>query len=334
MLARRLHSSASRMSRGMEASVAPVASFDEIYRGKVLVFRQLAPVQRLVSHAQRSLATALAHPNPPESPSTSPDEVASFVEQCGAACDTFNADPAAEVLWRGVVEAVCGEARSPHVFWDCYKLRCSPVAAATARWDKTRLHAASPTQSVLPPHRDTWGSCCHAQINWWAPIFPVASDRTLELFPSHFTTVVPNTSGEWTVKQFTQWRKSLAEAGEFARGSDPDPAATQPPDQNMMLPTVVGEGRAGEGFGGGEAVVVEPGDLVLFSAAHLHRSIPNTSNLHRFSTEVRTVFLPDVQAGVGAPNVDCAVDKPPKLNWFHSLEDRRVKASDVFKNAE
>jgi len=51
----------------------------------------------------------------------------------------------------------------------------------------------------------------------------------------------------------------------------------------------------------GLPIVVECGDVVIFSAAHLHRSIPNTTDKTRFSAEVRTVYMPDVVAGRGAP---------------------------------
>jgi len=65
----------------------------------------------------------------------------------------------------------------------------------------------------------------------------------------------------------------------------------------------------------GLPIVVECGDVVIFSAAHLHRSIPNTTDKTRFSAEVRTVYMPDVVAGRGAPNVDSAAASP-KLKWF------------------
>lgn len=49
-----------------------------------------------------------------------------------------------------------------------------------------------------------------------------------------------------------------------------------------------------------------PGDLLCFSGAHLHASVPNTSGLTRFSVETRTVNADDVQHGRAAANVDGA----------------------------
>ena len=47
-----------------------------------------------------------------------------------------------------------------------------------------------------------------------------------------------------------------------------------------------------------------PGQVLLFSGAQLHNSIPNTSGRARFSVDFRTVYMPDLMAGRGAPLVD------------------------------
>lgn len=47
-----------------------------------------------------------------------------------------------------------------------------------------------------------------------------------------------------------------------------------------------------------------PGDLLCFSGAHLHASVPNTTELTRLSFETRTVNRADMAAGSGAPDVD------------------------------
>jgi hypothetical protein len=46
------------------------------------------------------------------------------------------------------------------------------------------------------------------------------------------------------------------------------------------------------------------GGVILFSAAHLHASVPNTSGRTRFSFDFRTVHLDDIGAKRGAPNID------------------------------
>jgi ectoine hydroxylase-related dioxygenase (phytanoyl-CoA dioxygenase family) len=67
-------------------------------------------------------------------------------------------------------------------------------------------------------------------------------------------------------------------------------------------------------------VVLEPGDLLCFSGAHLHASVPNVSERTRVSVELRTVNLDDFRSGRGAPNLDGRAPQVP-LQWFRSIVD-------------
>jgi hypothetical protein len=51
-------------------------------------------------------------------------------------------------------------------------------------------------------------------------------------------------------------------------------------------------------------VICPVGGIVLFSAAQMHSSVPNTSGVTRFSIDFRTVHLDDATAKRGAPNID------------------------------
>ena len=51
-------------------------------------------------------------------------------------------------------------------------------------------------------------------------------------------------------------------------------------------------------------VVTPPGGTIVFSAAQLHSTVPNTTSRTRFSIDFRTVNLDDLVEGVGAPNID------------------------------
>ena len=51
-------------------------------------------------------------------------------------------------------------------------------------------------------------------------------------------------------------------------------------------------------------LISEPGGPLLFSAANMHSTVPNTSGKTRFSIDFRTVSLIDVKAKHGAPNID------------------------------
>ena len=47
-----------------------------------------------------------------------------------------------------------------------------------------------------------------------------------------------------------------------------------------------------------------PAGVVVFSGAQLHETVPNTTNLTRYSIDFRTVHLDDVLARRGARNLD------------------------------
>jgi hypothetical protein len=160
----------------------------------------------------------------------------------------------------------------------------------------------------------------------WAPVFPLAAGRTLEVFPSWFSRPVPNSAAEWNVGKFSKWRSKMVEDGGLS-----DPAVFTASAQYPSLPeaaaTVTELLAAGQPGGGGASngscslrVVIEPGDLVLFSAAHLHRSTPNSTSLCRFSTEARTVLRSDFVARKGAPDVDGG-GGTPKTAWFKGVAD-------------
>jgi len=51
-------------------------------------------------------------------------------------------------------------------------------------------------------------------------------------------------------------------------------------------------------------ILPAPGEVLLFSGAQLHASTPNTSGRARYSVDFRTVYVPDLMAGRGAPLVD------------------------------
>jgi ectoine hydroxylase-related dioxygenase (phytanoyl-CoA dioxygenase family) len=67
-------------------------------------------------------------------------------------------------------------------------------------------------------------------------------------------------------------------------------------------------------------LVIEPGDLLCFSGAHVHASVPNSAGVARFSVEVRTVDAGDVADDHGAPNVDGEAHRVAK-DWFQHVDD-------------
>ena len=152
-------------------------------------------------------------------------------------------------------------------------------------WDWLHLriqpHQDFTETGTLGYHRDTWSSNIYAQTNWWTPILPITRERTIALYPAYWSRPLANTSATWDLER--------------VREMPIVPRPTEPVDADSEL-----------------RIVIEPGDLLCFSGAHLHASVPNTSGVTRFSVELRTVTAEDIQARRGAPNVD---GEAPRVAW-------------------
>ena len=70
--------------------------------------------------------------------------------------------------------------------------------------------------------------------------------------------------------------------------------------------------------------VPAPGEVLLFSGAQLHTSIPNASGRSRYSVDFRTVDARDLEEGRGAPLVDVHCTGTA-IRDFHN-----VKTGDAF----
>ena len=138
------------------------------------------------------------------------------------------------------------------------------------------------------PHRDTWYSAPQCQINWWMPIYPLNSENCMAIHPRYWSEPVKNGSSEYN---YDKWNKESRHSAASHIGKD---TRVQPrPEEPVDLEPQV-------------RFVCDVGAAFQFSAAHLHSTVPNTSDVTRYSIDFRTVHLDDVYARVGAPNIDAA----------------------------
>jgi hypothetical protein len=136
------------------------------------------------------------------------------------------------------------------------------------------------------PHRDTWYSAPKTQINIWLPVFDLDSENTVAFHPPYFRREVPNDSKGYNYYEWnTKYRAAAAE--QVSSETRPLPRPTEEVELDSKI-----------------EFVVPVGGMVLFSAAHLHSSVPNTSGKTRFSIDFRIVHTGDIRAGKGAPTQD------------------------------
>jgi hypothetical protein len=138
------------------------------------------------------------------------------------------------------------------------------------------------------PHRDTWYSAPQSQINWWLPIFEMASESSMAFHPAYWNEPVKNGSSSFNYYEWNSTGRATA-----AQHIKTDTRKQPKPEQEMELDPQV-------------RLVPEPGGVILFSAAQMHSTVPNTSGRTRFSIDFRTVNYTDVKNKNGAPNIDSA----------------------------
>jgi hypothetical protein len=80
-------------------------------------------------------------------------------------------------------------------------------------------------------------------------------------------------------------------------------------------------------------VVGEPGSALIFSAAQLHGTVPNTSGHTRLSVDFRSVNVSDLLVGAGAPNRD-SHSTGTTLRDFHRASDFEKLPDDVIATYE
>ena len=67
-----------------------------------------------------------------------------------------------------------------------------------------------------------------------------------------------------------------------------------------------------------------PGGVIVFSGAQLHETVPNTTNLTRYSIDFRTVHLDDVLARRGAPNLDSRCTGTTMRDYLRASDLRKL----------
>lgn len=162
-------------------------------------------------------------------------------------------------------------------------------------FDVPRLRTAFPGDYLksgiayaFHPHRDTWYSAPFCQINWWMPIYPINAENCMAIHPRYWNEPIRNGSTEYN---YFKW--NLESRSNAVKHVKTDTRVQPRPEEAVELEPQF-------------RLICEPGAVYQFSAAQLHSTVPNTSDLTRYSIDFRTVHLDDVLTRTGAPNIDSA----------------------------
>jgi hypothetical protein len=165
------------------------------------------------------------------------------------------------------------------------------------------------------PHRDTWYSAPMCQLNWWLPVYPYDSSSSMSFFAKYWERPIKNGSRDFDYHKWnTDGRKNAAQ--HIYSDTRKQPRADEPLDLESQV-----------------RIVCPPGGLVLFSAAQLHATVPNTSGMTRYSIDFRTANIDDVISRHGAQNVDSR-PRGTSLRDFRRAADLVPIAPDVISSYE
>jgi hypothetical protein len=242
----------------------------QLYAGNLVILTRLRALSDFVDYTREEL-TELFKPYDPEHvhEHIEPTEMAGIL---GGWKPRFIHSEQSKKLVRAVIEEAGFAADQTH--YDLPKPRTSFPTG----------HLTTGVAFAFPWHRDVWYSAPAQQVNWWLPIFPVRDDNAMAFDLRSFDRAVPNSSDAFDYYENNASRRTTATQVTRERQARPGALNHQAAQELVILPA--------------------PGEVLLFSGAQLHTSIPNTSGRARFSVDFRTVDVGDLMAGRGAPLVD------------------------------
>ena len=243
----------------------------QLYAGNLVVLTRLQALSDFVEYTREELA-GLFRPHDPEHAHEHIDP-AEMAKILGAWKPRFIHSERSRKLVRAIISEAGFPAEETH--YDLPKPRTSFPAG----------HLTTGVAFAFPWHRDAWYSAPAQQINWWLPVFPVREDNAMGFDLASFDRAVPNSSDASTT------------TGTTPPGG---PRPTQVTREVQARPGATGP-QAGPGDW---SYCPRPARSCCSPAPSCTPSIPNTSGRARFSVDFRTVSVPDLMAGRGAPLVD------------------------------
>ena len=139
---------------------------------------------------------------------------------------------------------------------------------------------------AFKPHRDTWYSPPLCQLNWWLPMYPIEAENGMAFHVDYWDRALKNSSCEFNYQDWNETGRKEA-ARQVGVDTRRQSEALEPVEIDPQL-----------------RVVPPANGMFIFSAAHLHSTVPNSTDRTRLSIDFRTVHLGDLLEQRGAPNVD------------------------------
>ncbi len=243
-----------------------------LYSGDVFVYSPRPSTKALTELARELIEEAFAPLDPQHAQDSLPVE--KFVEIVGPLKPRFIHHPRTKALLVDLLRDLGADLDK--TYFDVPRMRVATSGGY--------LNAG--VAYVLHPHRDIWYSSPPSQLNWWLPVFPFESESSFAFHPKYWDTPVANSSDEYNHYEWNKVGRANA-SKEIKTDTRKQPKPTASLDLEPEF-----------------RVVCPPGGLILFSGAHLHSTVPNSSGRSRFSIDFRTAHLDELKSLGGAPSID------------------------------
>lgn len=246
---------------------------EELYQGQLLVYSPRRSTLAFIGFARKLIEEAFA-PFDPES-AQQHLSVEQYADLLGKLKPNFIHHSESKALMRDIFhEMGCDLEKT---YFDVPKMRSST----------SDNYLTTGIAYAWHPHRDTWYSAPPCQINWWIPIYDIQSNNAMAFHPQYWNVPVKNSSKGYNYYVWNQQNRGAHVAGFLKE----DPRPLPKPTESLVLEPQI-------------RLIVPAGGIILFSAAQMHSSVPNTSGKTRFSIDFRVVNLDDAAGRKGASRVD------------------------------
>ena len=242
-----------------------------LFEGDFLVYGRSPALIKLAAHANSLVQSVFG-----EDPETAQHRIPvnEFIELASPLKTTFtNSEITKELIKALLVEFNCDPVKT---FFDVPRLRIVT----------SDNFLTSGVGYAYKAHRDTWYSSPEAQVNWWLPVYDLSPENTMSIYPEYWAKIIKNSSADFNYEEWCRIGRVLATS------------QTRTDTRKHPLPLEEISELAETRY------VLSSAEVMLFSAAHLHATAPNTSGKTRFSIDFRTINLDDLQQKKGAKNID------------------------------
>jgi len=255
-----------------DAKIDDDARRQALYDGDIFVYSPTPSSRSLCALAQEMITEAFAPHDPQDAQNDIPVE--KFADILAKLKPSFIHDPRCKELIPGMLAEL--DCDLDNTYFDVPRLRSAAFGD----------YLSSGIAYAFKPHRDTWYSTPMCQLNWWLPVFDIEPTNAMAFHQRYWDTHVKNSSSEFNYQEWVVTGRASAKKhiGKDTRKQ------SEALEELSLEPDL--------------KIIAEVGSVIVFSAAHLHSTVPNTSRKTRFSIDFRTVHIDELRDNSGAPNID------------------------------